>query len=264
MSSTSEQPPQSKAFALLAAIVAGDTAIEDVIAELRSQGVDSVEATVNTLRQGVKQRKQNSANVLRPVSLRRSMPTSPELVADIVQRVPKVPWTLNGVLYDPEDITRFNGQELHFIASPSGDHMMAVDDRTLIQNWWQLTYLEQYRQFGNRPGGMETSTTAFSPTQAHFQPYTIFADDINFGGDWLTVAADRGWLDLRDAGTFSDWNDIISSVHLVGTRIAVIYEHIYLGGQSFTIQAPPGVLDYGILNLVQFGWNDRASSLETW
>ena len=52
-----------------------------------------------------------------------------------------MPFVLNGTLYDPKDINRFDGQELHFAVAVSRDHMLAIDDLDVIGRWWQYIYL---------------------------------------------------------------------------------------------------------------------------
>src|SRR5215217_8731459 len=58
-----------------------------------------------------------------------SEPTPDELLEKIEHKVPKVPFILNGVTYDPEDIVEFNGQELCFIVD---SQPIILDSRPII------------------------------------------------------------------------------------------------------------------------------------
>jgi hypothetical protein len=215
----------------------------------------------------LRQRERQKADAIRQVDLQRRQKTPQDVVARIVQRVPRIPVVLNGVTYDPEDITRFNGRELHFIAAPAGDHVLAVDDRDLMQNWWRLTYLEQYRRSGPSLAAGAQPMPNGSPAQAReFHPRTWFYEDINLGGSQIYLDANRGYYDLTEVsmGVFGDWNDEISSFWMIGTHVTVLHEDVRWTGQTFTVVRPHDEAEFKQLSLLSVGWNDRASSLETW
>ena len=90
-------------------------------------------------------------------------------------------------------------------------------------------------------------------------PQTWFCEHVNFGGVSITLAKNRGYYDLRDVtmGFFGNWNDEISSVAMIGTQVTVLHEHIQWTGSTLTLFGSEATL-------VPLGWNDRASSLETW
>ncbi|MCE3199986.1 hypothetical protein K3T49_10200 [Paenibacillus sonchi] len=50
-------------------------------------------------------------------------------------------------LYDPKDILRFNGHELHFVLAPSGDHLLVVDNIESL-NIWEI--IENHELLGYR------------------------------------------------------------------------------------------------------------------
>jgi hypothetical protein len=269
MANSSGEAKHNIAFALLAAIVAGDAAIEDGLAELRSEGIESLDEMLSLLRQNLRERERDQTQAVRSISLQRTRrETSPERVARIVQRVPEVPFILNGVTYEPEDITRFNGQELHSVAAPAGDHMLVVDDRELIERWWQFSYLERYRQSGDQLGGRPSSANGAAGLTREFHPRTWFFEHIDMGGSSIYLDKDRGYYDLTkvslDWPFGGDWNDTISSYWMIGTGVAVLHDDIHWTGQthSTVLGYPPP--DTRVANLNLFGWNDRASSLETW
>jgi hypothetical protein len=254
----------NKALDLMAAVAGGDAAIEDIAGQLKRDGIDSVEAVLSMLRKGAIEHKSNARDVTKPINLKDQRNTTPrEIVSRIVQRVPTVPFILNGTMYDPKDIRRFDGQELHFVPAPAGDHMLVVDDRALITTWRQLAYLEQYRSVGASPAsnGHPPTLESLRHGSARNVAITIFYPHIGFQ-DWgIFLEKNRGYWDLTEVcdGLFceSDWNDKISSVYMYGTQVTVLHEHIHWTGQTFTL--------FGSMSsLVEFGWNDRASSLETW
>jgi hypothetical protein len=82
-------------------------------------------------------------------------------------------------------------------------------------------------------------------------------------GDRLELRASTGAIsDLTEehlGGLFSghDWNDKISAVELVRTQVVVLWEHTGFAGQSLTLTGNARAL-------WPFGWNDRASSVQTW
>lgn len=263
-----------KGLALLSAIAAGDAAVEDIAAELRRDGIDSLDAALAVLRDGIKAHEGEQANLARPINIQRFQNSTPMDPSRIVQRVPEVPFLLNGTLYDPEDITRFNGHELHFVAEPTSDHMLVIDDRQVMANWWQQLYLESYRSTASQqgksssrhPGGrIGPGARVLGATPRDYN-VTYFCEDIDSGGAFFILWGDRGYYDLTKVcmGAFctGDWNDEISSLGFDATHVAVLWEHIHWTGQSFTVStsSPPA----GVPNLHIYGWGDRASSVETW
>ncbi|MEH7223833.1 hypothetical protein V7112_08425 [Bacillus sp. JJ1566] len=110
MNTTSFQLQPIKSFDLLSAISMGNATIHDLATELRRLGLYFPYSKLFK----EKQTKINSHTV---------------------QRVPQVPFSLNGTMYDPTDIKRFNGQELHFVPVLSEDHMLVVDNIELLNAW---------------------------------------------------------------------------------------------------------------------------------
>jgi hypothetical protein len=261
-------PEPNSAFSLLSAMIAGDARIEDGVRELRKEGIESLEDALSTLANGLKDREERRKGALQPVDfqqLRRSTP--PEVVSRIVQNVPDVPFRMNGTSYDPEDITRFNGQELHFVAGPHQDHMLVVDNRNMIVDWLQFAYLDRYIK-----GGHETAVNATSmhegPQTIRSAPVSLFWDDIDLTEYAITVNKDRGYRDLTDLDFFwpsgQTWNDRISSISMYGTGVAELHEHTNYFGQSFTWVLPFGTPYGEVRNLHTYGWGDRASAIATW
>jgi len=159
---------------------------------------------------------------------------------------------LNGTLYDPEDIQRFNGQELHFVPAANRDHILVVDDRDVMVKWWQLSQLS---------GIAEAAKRTPAPREDTIDPHSYFREDLNYEGDFLYLLPGYWWPDLTQVsmtGLFSgDWNDEISSVSVRPNQNCVLHEHINGEGSSVTLYNNEPYLE-------AFGWNDRASSVETW
>jgi hypothetical protein len=275
-----------EAVALLEAIVIGDASASDIAAQLRRKGIASTEDLLSAMGRAAKDHAEATRRALRPINLRRRRtPTPPALVKKIVQVAPAVPVLLNGTLYDPKDLMRFNGQELHFVVAASRDYMLAVDDLALISSWHEHNIIDDLarKTYGiplpkTEPGGVEPqtqgpeggvwggSTTALGPGNAKGRNpdhETIFYEDIDYGGDDISLEKNRGYYDLTEvsSGLFgwgSNWNDRISSIETsYQTPWAVLHEDIHWAGQTLSLYG-------GTLDLVPYGWNDRASSVETW
>ncbi|WP_158997749.1 hypothetical protein [Streptomyces aureus] len=245
----------SKALALLGAIAAGEAEIQDVVVELKKYGIETTGNLLAILSEELKDT-QGHGDALDFSKVQEGTPH--EALSAIEHRIPQVPFILNGTMYDPEDVTRFNGQELHFIASPKSDHMFTLDDRKQFTTWRQFTYLEQYLH-GNHPPRAAESTSPNHGTLGPPNPMTGFNEHINFEGSWLNCPKNRGFY------TLGGWNDKISSFKMVGTQVTVLHEHIHWAGDTFSRVLPYS--DYPYFeerNLLLYGWNDRASSVETW
>jgi hypothetical protein len=281
--------PSNRAVDLLSAILVGDAAVGDIAAELRRQGIDSVPAVLEMVRKMARQRTAAQAAAVRPINLAgMRKKTPPQRVSKVKQRVPEVPFLLNGTLHDPKDIVRYNGRELHFIPTADGEQLLVVEDRELIRTWRQYLFLsnqaklpEKYLDLPGvpKPGSAKPQTMPSpSPTGVIVlgggkypqEARTKFFEDVNLGGGFIELDPNRGYYDLTHVGkgVFGDWNDEISSVEMVYTRVAVLWEHIHWAGRSLTLQGTTytGMFNtvFPSFNLDKFGFNDLASSLETW
>jgi hypothetical protein len=157
---------------------------------------------------------------------------------------------------------------------------LAVDDPDLINTWRQFLFLsnvaklpDKYLGYGGvpKPGSATPQSDPPHATPPDTPPLgfgghgpqalTMFFEDMNLGGDFIQLEPNRGYWDLTHVGKgafgLGDWNDVISSVNLIQTQICVLHEDIHWTGQTLTLA---GRTDF----LEKFGWNDRASSLETW
>lgn len=271
------------AFAIISAIAMKDASVQDIAGLLRKKGINSVEDVIDQVRREADQ----MTEALRPTPIdfrKFAVPVGYEPRRDTVQQVPEVPVVIEGTLYDPTDIRRFDGQELHFVASPDGTFMIAIADRAVIGKWWEMTYISSILNespfdalgaFGADQASERLGHRAGSrATVARFPPTVNYFEDINFGGWSISHGPNRGYADLTRAhmGVFGDWNDKISSVNGQNLRIAVLHEHINWVGATFSVwshttSSPEGPLVHPIMderNLHAWGWGDRASSVEGW
>jgi hypothetical protein len=191
---------------------------------------------------------------------------------------PSIELTIDGTVYDPSDIVRFDGQPLHFVLS--GSDLAAFTDpwpiKTAVGNRAfrgvlyptdsGMTVDEHGRPFykvGGSDGGSRTRTP---PWQVNYGSLKMFSD-INWGGDWFWLDEGWAWPDLtrvwRNKVLFfhGNWNDVISSV--TGTASMVTYcEHIYYKGSTLTV--PERRPQDSLPNLHVLGWGDRISSVIHW
>jgi len=236
MNSNSYESQPIKALELLSALTIGNATIDDLIVELRNKKLNFRYSELQTK-------------------------NSPEIVSHIVQRVPQIPFFLNGKMYNPEDITYFNGQELHFVLSTSGDYMLAVDNRGLFKIWLRLAFNELF-ECNNLQSELPELRPSLFPDMLDpltFTPKTYFYEHIDYNGNHLSLSPNRGYKNLTNVrmSIFEDWNDKISSFQMNNTKVTTLYEHINWKGQTLTMFG-------SVSNLRIYGWNDRASSIATW
>ena len=247
--------------------------VEDVMKILEENGIRDLQQFVKS-RVGTgkgKPQRPGRASMLGPA-------TSKPSGRGKAQRPVKVPVLIDGVLHDPKDIHRFDGQILHFVA-PSGDRPLKAFTgdqwptalRTFIQ-YQSVAGTLRWKNIiegGGPPASGGQGTGGSVPPQGGGvvieppPPPAAFFSDSNFEGDWLWLNQGMEWRDLTqvDRGDFwnrQSWNDCISSVSPVpNVGLVVLCEDINLGGAS--LACPEAVRDLGL-----FGWNDRTSSIVYW
>ena len=280
-----EPVQRSHVFDLISAVAAGDAAREDIVSRLRDEGIDALDVMIEVLARATR-KGPGVHSRSRPVNAQRlSNGAAPERASRIVHRVPQLPFLLQGTLYDPTDIDRFNGKELHFLSTPGRDHLVVIDDRAVMENLWQLSYVSLNLAAPKTLPNYVDPSTLPPPTPPNFElgppggssgpegfgspalppptppvPHTNFYEDIFNGGSRLALGAGRQYEDLTEVpwtffGT-GDWNDTISSIEMVLTHTTILHEDVHLSGSTFTTQQNEP-------NLLVHGWNDRASSVQT-
>jgi hypothetical protein len=288
MSSTD---PNNSNFEIISAIAKKDASIDDIAKALRDEGVNSMEDVINYLRKSNTAREYAIQSSMRPVDFRR-FSVSPNYKArtDMVHKVPSVPILVDSVLYDPADIVRFNGQELHSVLAPDHKSMIAVTDRQVISRWWELNYVSAMmgqspfalpRAMNNDRSGSsiprETAGTSSLYRYSPPDPICWYFEHPGRQGSWITHPANRGFGDLTAvhsgfAGWGDSWNDRISCVWVVNMWHCVLHEDIYWAGSTLSLQSsiaasPEGPISFPEIlvdDLRAFGWNDRASAVEGW
>ncbi|WP_049567618.1 hypothetical protein [Nonomuraea sp. SBT364] len=218
---------------------------DDVLGVLRESGITTLKALVQhalALPPPAEPQPLDPARLLAP-----ARPAAGD--APLKHRPPQVAVVVDGVEYDPADITRFDGQMLTFVADGSPDRILAyTDDRPLRAAVWAATSL----------GAQSPSAPAFAGSQVTQGEVQMFEHHF-YDGDWFWCGARQGWPDLTEVrhGTWpgSDWNDTISSAKPTDCLV-YYYEHINFGG--IALYAPPGI---ALDDLQRIGWNDRISSV---
>ncbi|MFD4742596.1 hypothetical protein ACFWNQ_35240 [Streptomyces virginiae] len=244
-----------KSLELLTAIVKGDAEMEDGIAELKREGISSLQDALHVLKNGAKD--DGSADAAaRPdfASMRRR--ANPSMVADIQHVVPEVPFVFDGVFYDPADIKRFNGQELHFFTAPDKDHMLVVDDRDLMVDWLQFEYFQRYRD------------TPSLPQNTRVNPGAVWFEHDDLTGGRISCGPNRGFWRLSkvtyDDLFGGDWNDRISSFEMWSIGVVQLSDAKNYEGPLWYHVAPAGTGYASVRSLRTYGWNDITSSCACW
>ena len=159
--------------------------------------------------------------------------------AAIVQVIPVCPVNVDGVWYKAEEITRFNGQRLHFTEDKAGS-LFAFTDAKAME-----AFLET--EFG----------PIFDPVLSAGSNIPLTNESELFEDWWYSgrvkiVLPYEQFPDLAILG----WNDCISSAKISTSAPVTLWEDIYFGGNTFTMV--PGS-NHSMLSLE--GWNDRASAV---
>ena len=288
---TAGPAPRDELLDLLAAVAAGDAERGDVANTLRDRGVDALDVLLAVVARAGRSTRAARLSLARPLTPHRSRASD---APPSEHRRPRVPFVLNGTLHDPEDIDRFQGQELHFTPSPNRNELIVIDDRDTMNTWWQADMLFSanakqpaktleadpthggtvvHVDRGPISGGGNLGTLAVPPgtipppesIPGHFPPgdtqVAQFYEHPGANGDFIDLDPNRGYHDLTEIGygflgLGGDWNDRISSFQCVNVGRAVLHEHVNWTGSTFFSSSE--------MDLHQWGWGDRASSLEAW
>lgn len=173
--------------------------------------------------------------------------TPASLAKTIIHRVPSVPVVIDGVHYEPQQIARFNGRALHFVAGPQ--------ERGVLR---AFTSPQAAQDYARRQSSKLPSTPTpldVIDSRAHFYEH-------NFSGNEFTLEPGQGIADLRSVNCFLWWctnfDNQISSVAASRTASwTVLCDYYNYYGDCLWI--PRGTTADNSY-LWRFGWNDRASS----
>lgn len=285
---------------LLAALARGDLTAVETIQELKQRQIECLEVLV-TLLDATASLSPERQTALQEFIDPQKFANTPSDTFPAVHKAPRLPVLLNGTLYDPCDIKRFDGTALHFV--PAYEHILAFDDRRLMERYWMTSivaaaaqhggYPDNTVDYGNylgptkpppppTPGGVKPATTGGpvivvgqpGPSQGGGSEWnakydystTYFYEDYNYTGEWKALHANRGYVNLSNVGRgglgLGNFDNVISSVSTMNYIVA-LYDGYHYGGSSLTLQRGSSDRN-GWHYLEHYGWNDRASSIGTW
>ena len=171
---------------------------------------------------------------------------------------------LDGKLVEkPDEITNYNGTPLYYtplrneggmtLAAFTSHERMIAEAKHLSMSLGGTMVRPQLEQ------GICQQPPDNLPEQACFFEHT------NEGGDVICLPPARAYPDLTRVGRnkvfwwyTTDWNDVVSSVSWCRWDVS-LYEHINYGGSALYLTA-----GCNTPNLVELGWNDRASAIVNW
>ncbi|AII58191.1 hypothetical protein ASJ33_06195 [Dehalococcoides mccartyi] len=176
---------------------------------------------------------------LSPSEIVAMYPMSAEEEAKIIQVIPQCPVNVDGTWYRAEEITLFNGQQLHFTTDKTGA-LYAFTDAKAME-----TFLEaEYGKIYDLPFNGSIQNLRFDQSE-------LFKDWM-YSGELMQLAPFIQLSNLASLG----WDDYISSAKICSTAPVTLWEYSGFQGNSFTMPA-----DSNHAALTFEGWNDRASSI---
>lgn len=207
--------------------------------------------------------------------------TPKSISKQIVHKVPKYPLLRAGVLYDPKDIVRFNGQVLLYVVdSRFHDSILIIDDpetiRTILSvqifsgisdRWASIRDVVESKAVppsnppltpqGEEP---EVQPPAFDqyPYRSKSSPDLRLFSRKGWGGNRLDVRAGTQWSDLTKAWIFypfDDWNDEINSMFPTSS-VHIFKEHVNFVGSFLILPKHTFISNFG-----DYGWDARVSSV---
>jgi hypothetical protein len=274
---------------------AAELTCADVLTSLHELGIESLEELADRLLQKVKLESSPETRSPRPIDLnllRRGRST--ELEATLQHRVPQVPFVWNGVEYDPDDIRRFNGKAIAYVASPTESRdirLLVIDDIELVRTWLENRYVNAVMNsvaaigFTGPPSGAHTTVdlpwldgdVPAQPPPPPALPATVIVYEhalswalwphwpsgtpvgpTLYGGRTIVANPGEMYSDLTEISLdwpFSDWNDRISAISATASRCEFWDHHNFQGDVLLF-----GPSSSPIWNLETIGWNDRISS----
>jgi hypothetical protein len=250
---------------------------EILLEAFKAEGIGSLEDLAKRMTEALKDPRGGPERV--PYSELFTQPTPKSIRDTITHPVPTVPFVVDGVMHDPEDIVRYNGEELGFIPQKGGTELLVMRDKGLWAPFVRtllltrsvvngMSALEQY-QFGGYSwvSPQDGPTVVVSPPPVTFgppvpppaPPWLSLWTDINLSGSALTLDPGESYRDLTNVGWWifaGNWNDKFSSVHRTSS-LCMAFEHIHFAGSFLWI----GPSESHQMNLHDLGWGDRISSV---
>ena len=158
----------------------------------------------------------------------------PVSTEEIRHKVPLIPFRIDGVVFDPADISRFDGQELLYIVDPSTqEHVDVIADPELSAKLlMNIRLIRKLAQPAIRMGQPTGDIIVGPPGKKYPVPsYCTVHQHINWGGSYKALGAGWCWPDMTRNWRFmfANWNDCVSSVSPC-TSYVVFWEHIRYRG----------------------------------
>ncbi len=277
-----ESSPIDRAVDLVVAIARGDAFPEDVPSHVKREGhEDDLDAMIASLGEAARQARDPALphQPIDPSIFAR--PNPPEMFKDKVYRM-ELPFLHDGVVYDPQDIARFNGQELHLVTLRG--QVLAFAGRKSIARIWELLYVTRNVDPTRNTSLAipELTVSDMGPVPPEYIFPDIDEDDIGSHfyehawhggyGDHLFCPKNRGYERLSEVCRgflcTDDWNDIISSFRCWSTafescNIAQLCDHAGYWGLTLT-SIGDGRECYAYHELDTIGFNDITSSVGAW
>ena len=259
-----------------------DLSPETLLEAFKAEGIGSLEDLAKRITSALQDPEGRPQRI--PYDSLFSQPTPPDVLAKIEQQIPEVPFVVDGVLHDPKDILKYNGQELGFMLQPGGKELLVLADKTVWAPFLKTillfravsSNLERYQYGGytfispqTRPIGPGASGGGASggPVIIVGQPVpeppppwiTLWTDD-NLSGNALVLEPGESRRNLLKVGpgfpVFGDFNDKFSSLSRTSS-LCMAFEHIdFQGGFLFIDRR-----DTNTFELRTEGFNDRISSV---
>jgi hypothetical protein len=277
---------------------------DEILEALREEGVKNLEELVRRLSKSIRDLENKYIQRSIPLDLELlSKPTPSEIVSKIVHKVPKLPFIIGNTEYDPTDINRFNGQELHFVLAthPRGDDVLIVfrEKMNPLMNYLQMKYISQLGSVwalgyawptdwppgpawpppptppvplpgsggcgypGLPPCGPGAPTPPVPP--APWYPTQVqFFEGINYSSSWGWLDAGRGWPDLTQVSRDNFLFFSSDWNDCISSLSSTGSECTYYEHINFQGSSIAIPPNKPVPNLLDIGWNDRISSIANW
>lgn len=174
---------------------------------------------------------------LKPSEIVSLFPMLEDAEAKVTHAIPQCPVIINGIKYKPEEITKFNGQRLHFTTDKAGS-LYAFTDAKAMEAFIENEYGPVFELAIN-----DKDVLALSSQSELFENWL-------YSGDVLFLSPGNQLPQLFG------WDNRISSAKITSSAPVTLWDSAWYGGDSFTMM--PGSNHSA---LAFEGWNDRASSI---
>jgi hypothetical protein len=276
---------------------------DDILEALREEGIKNLEELVSRLSRSISELKSRGMQRSSRIDLALlSKPTPIKIVSRIVHKAPKMPFILGDTEYDPKDIIRFNGQELHFVLAnhPRGGNVLIAfrEKMNPVMSYLQTKYMLQLGRiwesgliwpmdWGPGPGWPPAPTppiplpgsggcgypglppcagqppTPVPPAPAYSRQVQVF-EGSNYSSDWLWLDAGFAWQNLTQVNRNSVLFFSGDWNDCISSISGTDCSCTYYEHINFQGATLTVPPNRPVPNLVDFGWNDGISSMVNW